>query len=186
MKASLIPKSGLPSAGKVPNTVWINQYVHHVALLGTFPAEGKPDLGINEAFIDEVGVVPKIGEKIGNLEWKVLDTTDRRILTIGNWQPNVGKVCYLAIGVQSDKEQKAQVMIGSDNHSKLWHNGKFILSVTQPGRIVIDQSVGEIILKQGMNRFLLKVADGGGWWGASFRLCSPSGGILPGVRYVVE
>ena len=174
------------SLRNVPNTVWINQYVHHVAWLGTFPAEGKPDWGINEAFIDEESVVPKIGEKVGNLEWKVLDTTDRRILTIGNWQPNVGKVCYLAIGVQSDKEQKAQVMIGSDNHAKLWHNGNFVLTGMVPGAMVIDQFVKEIVLKPGMNRFLLKVADGGGWWAASFRLCGADGGLLAGVRYIVE
>jgi hypothetical protein len=161
------------------DSIWINQYAKRAALLGPFPADGKPKCGIDEPFIDETKVVPRIGDKVSNLEWTlVVFENDKQ------WAPGSRgtEVNYLAISVQSETEQEVQIRVGADDLCRVWLNGKVVLFGDHC--VPPDSYIEKVTLARGRNLFLMKVANGGGPTGASFRLTAPGGGLLNGVKYV--
>jgi hypothetical protein len=91
------------------------------------------------------------------------------------------RVAYLKTQLTSERDQEAQLEIGSDDGVKVWLNGKVVdannvIRPCTPG----DDKV-KVKLNHGVNLLLLKVTQGGGEWSASCRVRAPDGALLDGV-----
>jgi len=89
---------------------------------------------------------------------------------------------YLRTKVWSDKEQKAQLEIGSDDGIKVWLNGQVVHANNATRGVNPGEDKVEVILKQGWNQLLLKVTQGGGEWAVCARLCKTDGSKLEGLK----
>jgi hypothetical protein len=89
---------------------------------------------------------------------------------------------YLRTKVWSDKEQKAQLEIGSDDGIKVWLNGQVVHANNATRGVNPGEDKVEVILKQGWNQLLLKVTQGGGEWAVCARLRKTDGSKLEGLK----
>ncbi len=166
-----------------PDNVWYGQYARKALALGPFPAAGAPGLGIDTAFIDEAGAMPAAGAQAGGRAWQPLASSGRvldLIPALGEGRDSVG---YLAVTAVSEREQPAQLRVGSDDGCRVWINGAVALSSPGPRALRFDQDAADVTLQAGRNRLLMKVTNAGGGWCAALRLSTPDGGPLPGVTY---
>jgi len=85
------------------------------------------------------------------------------------------RVAYLRTGLKSATQQKATLEIGSDDGVKVWLNGKLVHSNNTLRGVTPGEDKVSVTLKKGDNIILLKITQGGGGWGASFRLAGASG-----------
>ncbi len=93
---------------------------------------------------------------------RILDTTD-----------NLGT--YLYAEVLSDREQNAQLKIGSNDECFIHLNGEKVFEFTR-GRIwEPDQNEAFVTVKKGVNRILMKVLNSGGAWACSLRITDLDG-----------
>lgn len=171
------------SVTRTPDNVWIGQYARRALALGPFPAAGQPQLGIDRAYIDEARASPRLGARDGGLTWQPLVSTGRTLDMIPLLGAGRDSVCYLALTAISEREQPAQIRVGSDDGCRVWLNGEAVSSAPGLRALRPDQDVAGVTLKKGRNLFLMKVTNAGGGWCATFRLCAPDGGPLPGAAY---
>jgi len=96
------------------------------------------------------------------------------------------RAAYLRTKVWSDTDQKVRLELGSDDGIKVWLNGQKVHAnnATRPASPADDKV--EVTLKQGWNRLLLKVTQGGGEWAVCARLRKPDGSKLEGLKVQVE
>ncbi len=90
---------------------------------------------------------------------------------------NVG--AYLYTEVESTEAQTAVLKIGSDDDMFCWVNGELVHTFTGDRGWNPDQDSVKVELKQGINRIILKVLNGGGQWAASLRVVNESNEPLP-------
>jgi lysophospholipase L1-like esterase len=73
---------------------------------------------------------------------------------------------YALAAIDSPREQRCELLLGSDDGFALWLNGEALASKLDLGRAVVaDQDRIPVTLARGRNYLLLKVAQGGGQWG---------------------
>ncbi|MBN1816408.1 MAG: hypothetical protein JW828_03550 [Sedimentisphaerales bacterium] len=163
---------------------WLKPYVREYLALGPFKAEGKMDGGLNEAFIDEAGVQPKLGQKTGGLEWKRADCPGK-FATLTPVFANVGddKVYYLAFTARAAQSQPALLHIQRDGMCKIRQNGRLVYSSQVNREWSSRPNVLDIPLAQGDNRFLIKLTNISGDWSFSLKLTDLQGEALPDVAY---
>jgi len=114
----------------------------------------------------------------GKGQWKDAGSSDSAQV----WQIDLtqvvggdNRVAYLRTGVKSSKQQKATLEIGSDDGVKVWLNGKLVHSNNTLRGVNPGEDKVNVTLKKGDNTILMKITQGGGGWGASFRLAGASG-----------
>lgn len=90
-------------------------------------------------------------------------------------------VAYLSITIDSDREQKAELRLGSDDQAKLWLNGQLVFQQARARRFAADNDIVPVELRKGANRLLVKVCNEQGEWSFSLRLTAPNGRSLLGV-----
>ena len=95
-------------------------------------------------------------------------------------------VAYLRTSVWSPAEQQARLEFGSDDGAKVWLNGKLVLSVNKPRSFKQAEDKAEVTLRQGWNKVLVKVWNGGLYWSAAARFRAPDGSRLDGLRASIE
>lgn len=115
----------------------------------------------------------------------------RRVKSAGAerpWIVDLGKVAggndvvaYLRAEVESPKDQRAELLLGSDDGVKAWLNGELVHANDVMRGLEPEQDRVEVRLKEGRNVLLLKVNQGGGDWGACAKLVPWGGGELAGV-----
>lgn len=94
-------------------------------------------------------------------------------------------VCYL----QSETDQRGlQLLVGSDDESKVYLNGREIYKSPPVPRICLpDQDkVSDIDLKAGLNVLVFKVVNEEGGWGGAIRLVDAQGSPLHGVKVTLD
>ncbi len=165
------------------DNVWANTYCRQFLVLGPFPANDKPAMGLDFPFIDEARPEAVKGVEFGGLGWRRVDTPGNTLDLARTFGPLSRHVAYAAVHVQSKTEQAAQLRIGSDDGCKVWHNGKLVISALEPRGAEPDQNVATVRLAKGDNLFLFKVANVDGGWAAILRLTDLRGGPLPRTRY---
>lgn len=92
------------------------------------------------------------------------------------------KVAYLRTKVWSEKEQTARLEIGSDDGIKVWLNGQLVHANNATRPVNPGDDKADVTLKQGWNRLLLKVTQGGGQWAVCARLRKTDGSKLEGLK----
>jgi hypothetical protein len=166
-----------------PDNPWIDQYCRNFKVCGPFNIKGnRDDLGLNEAFIDEVGAMNGKSSKAG--QWKQVSCHGRNLSFSDAFGQKENCIGYALVNVKSDKDQPAQLRLGTDDACKLWHNGQVILYAPVLRGLTVDQNIVDVQLKQGNNTFLLKVMNGEGDWGAIFRITDFRGNPVNGVTYL--
>ena len=95
------------------------------------------------------------------------------------------RVAYLKTQITSERDQEAQLEIGSDDGVKVWLNEKVVHANNVTRAFGPGQDRVKVKLDRGVNRLLLKVTQGGGEWAACCRLRAPDGASLVGVTVAV-
>ncbi len=91
------------------------------------------------------------------------------------------RVAYLKTQITSERDQPAQLEIGSDDGVKVWLNGKVVDASNVIRPLTPGDDKVKVTLSRGVNRLLLKVIQGGGEWSACCRVRAPDGAPLDGV-----
>jgi HEAT repeat protein len=92
------------------------------------------------------------------------------------------RAAYLRTKVWSDKEQQAQLEIGSDDGIKVWLNGKVVHANNTTRGVNPGEDKAKVTLQQGWNQLLLKITQGGGEWSVCARLRQLDGSKLDGLK----
>jgi hypothetical protein len=172
------------SLRNVAETAWNKTVIREWLVLGPFDkADGKT---FATAFIPEETIEPRAGVSTAGKEWRAARNAGR-ILDLNN---TLGSdrdgVAYAHVYVHSDKDQTAQLRLGSDDGAAVWHNGQLIYLAEVARGVQADWNTIDVRLVKGWNRFLFKVDNTGGSWGLTARVTTPQGGPAPGVRYAVS
>ncbi len=96
------------------------------------------------------------------------------------------RIAYLRTTVVSDKPQKAQVRLGSDDGVKVWLNGELVHANNAARGCNPGDDKFEVSLEKGPNPVLVKVTNGGGDWAFCMELVRPDGEALSGIEIEVS
>lgn len=100
--------------------------------------------------------------KTGNAEWKSeeTDNPEGNVDIAKAYNNEKGCIVYAHTVYVSDRDQPAELRLGTSNANKAWVNGKLVISneVYHTGQ-QIDQYTGTIQLKKGKNQILLKICQ---------------------------
>lgn len=163
---------------------WLRPYVREFIAMGPFNAEGKTNGGIDEPFVDESTVKPRVGEKIGDREWKRAICPGKfASLTPVFGKVGDGKVYYLAFTARSNQSQPALLHCQRDGMCKIWQNGEWVYASRVNRQWSSRPNVLDIALAQGDNRFMVKLTHISGDWSFSLKLTDLGGEPLPDVTY---
>lgn len=88
------------------------------------------------------------------------------------------RVVYLRTAVKSQKEQTAQLQLGSDDSIKAWLNGELVHSNDVSRPVGKGQDTVKVGLKKGWNTLMLKIVEKSGDWAASARFADAEGNPL--------
>ncbi len=95
-------------------------------------------------------------------------------------------VAYLRTRVWSPLEQAALLELGSDDGIKVWLNGSQVHSNNAWRGLEPGEDKVNVTLREGWNRLLLKITQGGGDWAACARFRTLDGDKLSGLRVQPE
>jgi HEAT repeat protein len=144
--------------------------------------------GKNGGALFDVAFAPEKDEKV---DWKpLIRPTDGADLWMIDLHKVIGggneRVAYLKTNINSTREQKAQLEIGSDDGVKVWVNGKLVHANNAARPLKQGDDKVKIDLKQGSNVVLMKITQGGGDWQACARLAGADGKKITDVQVSAE
>ncbi len=96
------------------------------------------------------------------------------------------RVAYLKTNINSAREQKAMLEVGSDDGVKVWVNGKLVHANNAARPVKQADDKVKVDLKQGSNTVLMKITQGGGDWAACARLVDTDGKKINDVQVSAE
>jgi hypothetical protein len=96
------------------------------------------------------------------------------------------RVAYLKTTINSAREQKAMLEVGSDDGVKIWVNGKQVHANNAARPVKQADDKVKIDLKQGSNTVLMKITQGGGDWACCARLVGADGKKITDVQINAE
>ena len=100
------------------------------------------------------------------------------------WEEN--GVAYAYCELESAEDQSATIEFGSDDTARIWLNGEQVHNVGRPRALRPGQDRFRVELKRGLNPCLIKVANGMGDWGFSFRIQAQARPSIDGWRSADE
>jgi hypothetical protein len=168
------------------DNAWLSDYVRDFIVLGPFPGENKPFGGLNDKFIKETKVEPKLGTVTSGKEWKIASAPAR----FPNFANIVGitkqnEVCYAAFAVESEKEQVAVLRTKREGGCKIWQDGKLILDSPWKRTFDTEPNTIDVNLKAGKNVFLVKLNNVAGDWAFDLKMIDLWGNSLQGVKFTL-
>ena len=146
--------------------------------LGPFPTSGAMSAGLDKDYgIESKAIANELDYKASfkgvdnkDIKWELLKTAD-----IGGHQGiDIVDLCqkrgfgtenlvmYFATTVQSPDEQKARLLLGSDDGIAVWLNGKPVHKNATTRALTFGEDTVDVQLKKGSNALLLKVEQGNG------------------------
>ncbi|MCC6673386.1 MAG: DUF2961 domain-containing protein [Planctomycetes bacterium] len=82
---------------------------------------------------------------------------------------------YVAFAVRSPRARAATLRLGSDDGVRVWLDGRLVWTKVVHRPIGLDQDLVPVELRQGWNRFLVKVRNDDGGYGLAARIADPDG-----------
>ena len=138
---------------------------------GYFPNDQaqREFFGVDPVALDRFQPQIQIGDK--SYPWVVLDS-EYGVIDLSAVVPDWFKVGYAWAQIDMPEEKSAVLGIGSDDHVKVWLNGKLVHENWVPGGrgVVADNDRVPVTFQKGMNQLVLKIQNGGGPWGFACRL----------------
>ena len=131
-------------------------------------------------------VAPRIGDKFGDFQWRSWKS-DAGMTDLSQVFPGVESgAVYLAAYVKSPVTRYVQLRTGFGGNVKAWFNGEKVISGRAANGKFPDTLQGEILLKRGWNRLLVKVAMEPGLKDLYVRICDREGEPLKGLKLGME
>jgi len=86
-------------------------------------------------------------------------------------EPKTNAIAYAHTYVWSPKQQKVELLVGSDDGCRVWVNGKEVISSGDIKRpCTPDSDSEEVELNEGINSLLMKIAQERGDWAFTARI----------------
>ena len=127
--------------------------------------------------VDPSGVSTPDKAKTIKASWKRPCENQRGLVDFCKMYPE--QMCWSSVFaltfVKAEKVTKAKLYIGSDDGVGVWVNGKCVEFQDSKRAVVKDQDKMTVELKEGWNPILIKVTNGWGMWGLSFRITQLNG-----------
>lgn len=92
------------------------------------------------------------------------------------------RVAYLRNDIWSERDQKAVLLVGSDDGNKIWLNGEQVHAINAGRGAEPGQDTVNISLNKGWNTLLFKVINGDGGWGVLAQLTDVDGNPLNEIQ----
>jgi len=113
----------------------------------------------------------KLNNKIG---WKKIQAEESGYVRLERLlEPNEQAIAYGLAYVFSPEARQALILVGSDDGVRVWLNDNLIHDNPAYRGAYPDQDKVQADLKQGWNKLLIKVQQGGGGWGYYLRFVDP-------------
>jgi CubicO group peptidase (beta-lactamase class C family) len=179
------------AADAVYSDVALDQHLKEWLLLGPIPAQeagAAPDIGdarkmgyaqdLLEGAGGEAKIVPVAGESLsargGQYAWHLHASASNVIDLIDAVGKRDFAVAYAAATIESTETQSQLVGLGSDDAVRVWLNGELVHDKFVSRAVAVDDDLFKVKLQKGTNRLLIKVVNGQGEWGFTFRFLSPN------------
>ena len=115
-----------------------------------------------------------------NLEigWKKIQAEETGFVRLQQLlEPNEQAIAYGLVYVHSPEDRRTNILLGSDDGVRVWLNDTLIHSNPAYRGAYPDQDKIAVELRQGWNKLLVKVLQGGGGWGFYLRFVDPRGDL---------
>jgi hypothetical protein len=153
------------------------RFISEWNLIGPFDA---PDMTyLQQSYPPETEIdlkksyIGKLNKKIG---WKKIQAEESGYVRLERLlEPNEQAIAYGLIYVFSPEARQALILVGSDDGVRIWLNDNLIHNNPAYRGAYPDQDKVQAELKQGWNKLLVKVQQGGGGWGYYLRFVDPEG-----------
>lgn len=130
---------------------------------------------------------PEAGFKTPNglLRWEAVDP--KRVAEMNGLDFNAlfghhdNAFVYATALIRSDRDQPVQMRVGTDDTLSLWVNGELLIAKTYDRAAMPDQDIIDARFKRGVNRVLIKVAQGQFGWAMVARITDPDGNPVTGL-----
>jgi hypothetical protein len=116
----------------------------------------------------------KFPAKTRDLTWKTIKPDGKGYFDLAALHGNAGNnsASYMYTEIESPLDQDGEVILGADDGSRLWINGKEVFVSRDTQAATPEQYRVPVKLKKGTNAVLLKVANGNNPHGFYFTLVS--------------
>ncbi|HTU93936.1 MAG TPA: PVC-type heme-binding CxxCH protein, partial [Gemmataceae bacterium] len=142
-------------------------------IIGPFD-NGAGDAGFDKLYPPEkyLDLNASYPGKSGPVRWKIVKPDAKGYIDLqARYAPASDQiVSYLYREIESPADQEATVLLGADDCSRLWINGKVVHASRDHNAAVPEQYTIKVTLKKGSNRILLKINNGAGPHGLYFTL----------------
>ncbi len=142
-------------------------------IVGPFD-NGKDDAGLDEVFGPEkrLDLKATYRGKSGTVRWDRVRADARGYVDLAaHFAPGSDEiVCYLYQEIESPAEQKATLLLGTDDGCKLWVHGELVHTSRIHRAAAPGQDTVSLHLRKGVNQVLLKINNGDGPYGFYFTL----------------
>jgi len=147
----------------------------------------------------EAAADPKVGDRVGELEWKVQEADITDIFNFEHWSPQGvqdNSAAYLSVRVFSPRSDvllldprgaKLSLRCGSDDGIRIWLNGREVYKDATLQPLNSDKvQLNELSLKKGWNHLLIKVVNSVGPWQFKGAVFSPDPSLQKDLKLEVE
>ncbi len=153
------------------------RFISEWNLIGPFDA---PDMTyLQQSFPPETEIDLKksyIGKTNKQIRWKKVQAEESGFVRLEQLlEPNEQVIAYGLVYVLSPEARQTLILVGSDDGVRIWLNDKLIHNNPAYRGAYPDQDKVQAELKQGWNKLLIKVQQGGGGWGYYLRFVDPEG-----------
>jgi hypothetical protein len=151
------------------------RFIKEWNLIGPFDA---PDMSyLQQCFPpeEEIRLRKKYQGKVNKkISWQKVQAEESGFIPLTQLlKPNERTIAYGLVYVFSSKNREALMLVGSDDGVRIWLNEKLVHSNPAYRGAYPDQDKVPVELKQGWNKLLVKVLQGGGGWGFYLRFVDP-------------
>jgi hypothetical protein len=149
-------------------------FVREWYVVGPFPNEG--DAGLDRPYAPEDGPLDLEAAwegKAGDVRWQKVVVPSGIVNGTILFDDLENLVAYGYCELRSPDPRRVTGLVGSDDGVKVWINGRLVHQNHEHRMLTPDEDRFEADLREGRNRVLIKVDQGGGPWGFSFRIEDP-------------
>jgi len=119
-------------------------------------------------------------------KWKPLAIDNMKQPGLFTFKRGREQCAYFKSSVYSEKEQKALLVLGSDDGVKVWLNGAVVHGNNVSRGLNCEEDKIPVTLKKGWNPLMLKVINGGGSWGFCCAVKAPDESLIDGLKFKAE
>ncbi len=153
---------------------------------GPFPASSKAQAFAATAAAEwSFGPKSQFKTPVGLLRWEAVDPEQVAEMDGLDFNALFGQqtnaYAYATALIHSDRDQPVQLRLGTDDTLSLWVNGEMLIAQSYDRAAQPDQDIIDTTFKKGVNRLLIKVAQGEYGWAMVARITDPQGNPVAGL-----